>query len=133
MYGQDISWICPRYVPEILQMSQICPRYVRDMSEICLLPRERWDDWGIFKRQSKLGVSTALQTTDRQSIHANIEPFQNFSINCWTLGSLKFGHSTTQHPSRMTLHQFYWVCAIQGCEVFSVCAQTFWICNQVKV
>ena len=87
-----MSPICPRYVPEISQifsryfqnmfricfkhfpdnsqffspnMSQLCPEYVLYISQICLLHRERWDDWGVFKGQSKPGVSPALRPTDQ--------------------------------------------------------------------
>ena len=74
--------ICPRYFPgmsqkvtdmsqtchkEVTDMSNICPRYVpdifyyfTDMSQIYLLPRERFDDMDISKGQSNIIVSLAF-------------------------------------------------------------------------
>ena len=55
-----MSQICPRNVPDMFKRWLI---YVLDMSQICLLPRERLDDLSTYKGQSNISVSPALQPT----------------------------------------------------------------------
>ena len=48
------SWICQDRL-------KICLRYVPDMSQICFLLRERWDDLSIFKLQRNISFSKVLR------------------------------------------------------------------------
>ena len=80
-----MSHICPRYVADMQKnMSELCSIY---MSDICLLPGERWDDLSIFKGESNISVSPTLQLNKQPFNHPNKEPIQIFSIICWTGGS----------------------------------------------
>ena len=70
------------------------------MSDICLLPGERWDDLSIFKGQSNISVSPTLQLNNQPSNHPD---FFNNLLDWREWGNLEFGHNNqTRQPVNLT-------------------------------
>ena len=95
----------PYHYPNNLHY-HICPIYVPDMAQICFLPRERCNELSIFKGQSNISVSPALQPTNAQ----RKKPLKKWTFRIgyitktlhWMI-LLSFCNGPTKHPNKEPL------------------------------